>query len=217
MENGPYHVTGSIPLKEYIIVQKGRHMEYSEGKTFPLQEEYFLCRSGQSKNAPYCDGTHVAAGFNGKEVAAKEPFLERITDTTEGETMKLLDDGRCCYARFCHRDAGTVWRLTAQDFDPEKREQALIAASECPSGRLAAYDFEDNLLEDTYEAEISIIQDPAMGVSAGIYVKGPITIEAADGTEYEVRNRITLCRCGQSKNKPFCDAYHINADYVDDK
>jgi CDGSH-type Zn-finger protein len=39
-------------------------------------------------------------------------------------------------------------------------------------------------------------------------VRGGITIESADGVPYEVRNRVTLCRCGRSDNKPFCDASH---------
>ena len=36
-----------------------------------------------------------------------------------------------------------------------------------------------------------------------------LAIESAGGTEYEVRNRVTLCRCGRSRNKPFCDGSHI--------
>jgi len=33
-------------------------------------------------------------------------------------------------------------------------------------------------------------------------------VEASDGTTYEVRDRVTLCRCGHSSNKPFCDGTH---------
>jgi CDGSH-type Zn-finger protein len=31
-----------------------------------------------------------------------------------------------------------------------------------------------------------------------------------------VRNRMALCRCGMSRNKPFCDATHVNADFIDE-
>ncbi|MHB8164175.1 MAG: CDGSH iron-sulfur domain-containing protein [Methanoregula sp.] len=31
----------------------------------------------------------------------------------------------------------------------------------------------------------------------------------ADGKPYTVRNRVTLCRCGKSGNKPFCDGSHV--------
>ena len=36
----------------------------------------------------------------------------------------------------------------------------------------------------------------------------PHTRNAADGFAHEVRDCVTLCRCGQSKNKPFCDGTH---------
>jgi CDGSH-type Zn-finger protein len=39
-------------------------------------------------------------------------------------------------------------------------------------------------------------------------VRGGIRIQAPDGFVYEVRNRVTLCRCGESKNMPFCDGTH---------
>jgi CDGSH-type Zn-finger protein len=35
-----------------------------------------------------------------------------------------------------------------------------------------------------------------------------VPVVAADGSTYEVRNRQTLCRCGESDNKPFCDGSH---------
>jgi CDGSH-type Zn-finger protein len=33
-------------------------------------------------------------------------------------------------------------------------------------------------------------------------------VERADGVPLETRNRVTLCRCGQSANKPLCDGTH---------
>ncbi|HET8688843.1 MAG TPA: CDGSH iron-sulfur domain-containing protein [Methanosarcina sp.] len=40
-------------------------------------------------------------------------------------------------------------------------------------------------------------------------MRGGIPIESADGKQYEIRNRVTLCRCGKSRNKPFCDGSHV--------
>ena len=41
-------------------------------------------------------------------------------------------------------------------------------------------------------------------------VKGPITLVDQDGNEYDLRarKRVTLCRCGGSRTKPFCDGSH---------
>ena len=215
LENGPYIVTGNIPLKEMIITPKGHHYEFVEGRKLPQSEEYHLCRCGRSSNAPFCDGSHVHSGFNGHETASKKPYLERLVDVQQGHTMQLADDGRCAFARFCHRDGGSIWELTDEDQRPVNHDEALKAAHDCVAGRLTMYDLEGNVLEETFEPEIIILQDPERHASAGIFVKGPIIIEGADGVEYEVRNRVALCRCGASQNKPFCDASHINVRYRD--
>jgi CDGSH-type Zn-finger protein len=52
-------------------------------------------------------------------------------------------------------------------------------------------------------------------VQRPIWVRGGICIESADGTPYEVRNRVTLCRCGASANKPFCDGQHAAVGFED--
>ena len=52
-------------------------------------------------------------------------------------------------------------------------------------------------------------------VSGPLWVKGGVAIEASDGFAYETRNRVTLCRCGRSSNKPFCDGTHCKTKFND--
>jgi CDGSH-type Zn-finger protein len=198
-----------------FIKPEGHHNVLVEGRALPQEESYALCRCGMSHNAPFCDGSHAKGGFDGTETASREPYIKRIEDVTRGTTMDLLDDNRCAFARFCHTDRGDIWSLTESDADPLDREAAIGAARDCPAGRLVMVDKEGNTLEDEYGPEIIILQDPAKRCSAGIFVKGPVTIEAADGAEYEVRNRVALCRCGKSENKPFCNAFHVRMGYND--
>lgn len=214
-ENGPYMVTGGIPIKEMIITQKGQHLEFKEGRILPQSETYALCRCGHSKNAPFCDGAHISTRFDGTETASRVPYRERITDVTFGSTIRLLDDGRCAFARFCHTDHGDIWSLTEQDANPEFRKEAIQATHNCPAGRLVAVDRYGTEIEKQSDPEIIIMQDPLKNASAAIYVKGPIVVEAVDGTEYEIRNRVALCRCGKSSNKPFCDASHVQYAFDD--
>ena len=70
-------------------------------------------------------------------------------------------------------------------------------------------------IEPELGPSIDITQDPENDVSGGLYVKGGIPLISADGTEYEQRNRIVLCRCGKSKIKPFCDGTHVEANFKD--
>lgn len=46
-------------------------------------------------------------------------------------------------------------------------------------------------------------------------VTGNVPIESADGSVYEIRNRLALCRCGESDIKPFCDARHVAARFTE--
>lgn len=214
LKNGPYIVTGNVPLSEKIIVSKGKINELKDGRKLPQAEEYALCRCGKSKNAPFCDGSHEKVGFNGVEKASRETFEDRA-ELLEGPDLDLLDDNRCAFARFCHRENGKVWELTENSNNPKYREEAIIAASECPAGRLVAYDKTGKAIEPEYEPSIEILQDPEKEASGPIFVKGNIPIESSEGYTYEIRNRVTLCRCGKSRNRPFCDATHISMNYTD--
>ena len=64
--------------------------------------------------------------------------------------------------------------------------------------------------------EVAAISSDANSETAGpLWVTGGIPIRRADGTFLETRNRVTLCRCGQSKNKPFCDGTHGKIGFKD--
>lgn len=49
-----------------------------------------------------------------------------------------------------------------------------------------------------------------------LVVNGPVRLEDGKGNAYEVKDSIYLCRCGASKNKPFCDGAHKAAGFSDD-
>jgi hypothetical protein len=80
-----------------------------------------------------------------------------------------------------------------------------------PAGRLVAVDRETaHEIEPALEPSIGLIDDSARSVSGPLWIRGGIPIVAADGGRYEVRNRVTLCRCGRSSNKPYCDRAHAS-------
>lgn len=216
LENGPYCISGGIPLSEKIIVPDENGYLLKEGRTLPQSPEYALCRCGHSENPPFCDGTHTKIEFDGTETASRDSFESRA-QIMRGPDLNLRDDHRCAFARFCHRERGNVWELTLSSDDPTLKAEAIRSANECPAGRLVAVEKSGKIHEPDYQPEIEIVQDPQEGVSAGIFVKGNIPIESSDGSIYEVRNRVALCRCGKSQNKPFCDATHVEIDFSDSK
>ena len=217
VKDGPYLVLGNIPMaKQTIIVdEEGRSVKWEQDDCYPKQEQYALCSCGHTSNSPYCDGTHGKINYNGTETAYKGNPLDKAQKTV-GPDLILADVQRlCAFARFCHRKEGGVWDLTEGSNNPESRASAIQAAWDCPAGRLIVSDKQTGqAIEPTYETSIGIIEDPHKKVSGPIWVRGSIPIESCDGSQYAVRNQLTLCRCGQSRNKPFCDGKHATKGYI---
>jgi CDGSH-type Zn-finger protein len=211
-ENGPYLVSGGIPLTEQTLVSdiQGYSYDWDESKQYPLKETYELCRCGRSKNKPFCDKTHLTFNFDGTETASREPYLDQAEQRTVGPQLELTDvQTLCASARFCDR-AGGVWDLTRQSDDPQAKRVAIEEASNSPAGRLVVWDKLGKAIEPEFGPSIGLVEDPLVDVHGPIWVRGGIPVEAADGTVYEIRNRLTLCRCGKSSNKPFCDGGHVD-------
>ena len=209
-KNGPYLISADIPLIEQIINidAEGYPRGWRQGREYPTKEAYSLCRCGRSKHRPFCDGTHTGSNFRGSETAGQERYLER-PERIDGPTLTLTDvPDLCSVAGFCER-AGGIWDLTRQSRKPTARKYAIEEAGDCPSGRLVVWDNETgNAIEPKFERSIGVTRDPRNDKLGPLWVRGGISIESADGVTYEIRNRVTLCCCGKSRNKPFCDGSH---------
>lgn len=208
--NGPYIVIGMVPVAEQTIVcdSDGTSVGWRSGKQYPLQEKCALCRCGHSRNKPFCDGTHLTVGFDGTETAGKETYLASPKEL-DGTTLKLIDiEGLCASARFCHR-AGGIWKLIPESAKPAVKRIIIEETYDCPSGRLVLIDKKtQERLEPETEKSIGLIEDPWAGVKGPLWVRGYVPVVSAEGKPYALRNRVTLCRCGKSSNKPFCDSSH---------
>lgn len=215
--NGPYRVSGSLPLREEVIGVdgEGQSVRWEHGRDFPLQQRYALCRCGNSSHKPFCDGTHAKVGFDGTETASRAPYREQAK-TLAGPTHALTDvESLCASGRFCDPN-GSVWNLVAATDQASAREHFVKQTCNCPSGRLVAWDnATGKAIEPHYEPSINLVQDPANDCSGPLWLRGGVQLIGADGFEYEVRNRVTLCRCGASKNKPFCDGSHVATGFSD--
>jgi CDGSH-type Zn-finger protein len=214
-KDGPYLISGGIPVMRQTIIadKEGTALEWRLDQKFPLLEKCGLCRCGHSKNKPFCDGTHSRIGFVGTETADDEPYLSK-PKVFEGSVIKLIDfEELCASARFCHREGG-IWNLIKNCENPRIKQIMLEESCDCPSGRLVIYDKQAaKNVEPELEKSIVAIEDPQVGVSGPLWVRGGIPVESADGKTYCVRNRMTLCRCGKSQNKPFCDSSHYPEEH----
>jgi CDGSH-type Zn-finger protein len=212
VEDGPYQVTGAVPLvRESIGANSaGDSVDWVEGEAPATRRAYQLCRCGHSATKPFCDGTHETIGFDGTETASRAPYDEQA-GVMEGPALAMTDaESLCAFARFCDRD-GNVWNTVSAVSSAPEKDAFVRQVGQCPSGRLRVIELSNGVaIEPELPPSVAVVADPAQGVAGPLWVRGGIEVVGADGLAYEVRNRVTLCRCGASRNKPFCDGSHAS-------
>jgi CDGSH-type Zn-finger protein len=185
------------------IVRNLRRLTNSKGETLNVRPIVALCRCGGSNIKPYCDGTHARNGFSSAKDDARRP--DRL-DRYEGKEIVVLDNrGTCCHFGNCTDHLPNVFHETGDVFvtpdgdSPENVERIVRA---CPSGALGF--IRDGI---PYEGEV---REPEIYVAenASYYVRGGVELEGEPMNAGASREHFALCRCGHSKNKPFCDGTH---------
>ncbi len=126
--------------------------------------------------------------------------------TYSGDDIDItFDMSRCIHARNC-------FLKLPQVFDPARRpwvspdaapaEEIAAMVRTCGSGALT-FSRKDGGLEET----------PVAINRVTVHENGPVSVQGALEVEGEAVLRATLCRCGHSANKPFCDYAHVEAAF----
>lgn len=212
-ENGPFRVSGGVPLvrRAPMMTEHGEPVDWDyvgtgEHEGIETGDRYSLCRCGKSSNKPFCDGTHRREQVDLSLDADRGPSAERRKEL-EGVGIVMTDDvSLCANAGFCGTRLVDVWKMIKGPDDPEVRARILRMVENCPSGRLEAF-VDGEMVEPEYTPSIAVVAD------GPLWVRGGITIEAEDGFVYQNQNRVTLCRCGESKNRPCCDGTHDQIEF----
>lgn len=183
----------------------------SRGDRITTKKTLSLCRCGASKARPYCDGTHASVGFS--DAKSDDRVSDRL-DRYEGRELTIRDNrGTCSHAGYCTSGLPSVWRRIEPWIDPDgaSADEIVRVIRQCPSGALAWE--KDGKIEDSYSnvPEIEISRNGPYRVRGGILLEG---VQRGQGVSAE---HATLCRCGQSLNKPFCDGSHWYAGFRDDE
>lgn len=207
-EGGPYMVSGSVPItsKTPVMSEHGEPLTWKTEAATETKPRVALCRCGASANKPYCDGTHAKVEWDGTDNAPEGTYAERAK-SYGGEGIEVFDDRPICvHAGFCGNKVTTVWKMADKTGDSRIRAEAMAMIERCPSGALT-YAVDGEIIEPDLPAGVAVTPDGPLWVSGGIEVT------RSDGSTLEVRNRVTLCRCGQSGSKPLCDGSHKEAGF----
>ena len=199
-KNGPMIVKG---LENFID---------SDGHRLETKPAMGLCRCGASLNKPFCDGNHKYAGFS--DDISPDRSADKIT-SYDGKEITIHNNVMLCsVAGYCHRELESVFNIARKpwiDPDEDTLEQIRAAIEKCPSGALSyAIKGQAQPVADR-EPTITIEKNGPLRVTGGIELKD------ANWGQGASREHYTLCRCGASKNKPFCDGSHAQVGFDDSK
>jgi CDGSH-type Zn-finger protein len=217
--NGPYKVAGDIPLvrKTQVVSEYGEPLTWKKGEVLKTDEPYFLCRCGHSGDKPFCDASHrEEAGFDGTETADTRLTAERQVICAGGTQIAVkCDESLCSESGFCGNRLTDVQQMVPHTGDTSVRAQVIAMVERCPSGSLTySIGAGEADIEPDLPRQIAVTTEiTSDGPVAGpLWVTGYVPIERADGQPLETRNRVALCCCGLSKNKPLCDGAHRALD-----
>lgn len=190
-ENGP------------LVVKGLRSLRGEDGQEIATKDVVALCRCGQSKNKPFCDGSHRDAGFQSRGGKPEGP--DRIFRYEGADVTVTFNPRLCGHAAECGRIASNI-------FNPEQKPwvqpdngtvaqvRAVVAA--CPSGALQLAEGDDiHSLPAEGRAQVEVRKD-------GPYWVTGCAVETDAGAEGVLEDKFILCRCGLSGNKPYCDGTH---------
>lgn len=194
------------------VVLNGEVINTSQGNEITIDNPSVLCRCGQSKNKPFCDKSHIKAGFRSHKLEGRQP--DKV-DRYVGKKITILDNrGVCSHRGHCTNNLPQVFRQKEEPWiDPEAADvkEIIRVIKMCPSGALA-YEIDNEQYTDwNEEEEITLLKNgPAE-------VKGNLTFFDEEKNSPQTPDHYTLCRCGGSKNKPFCDGTHWTNGFRDKK
>jgi CDGSH-type Zn-finger protein/truncated hemoglobin YjbI len=216
--NGPYLVTNAENLRDHLGCPVA---------TRPLMA---LCRCGASGRKPFCDGSHARVGFSDGKSPDRVPDRR---DTYVGQQVTIHDNrGICQHSGYCTDRLATVFRRDTEPFvapSGGRMDEIIRAVRDCPSGALS-YGVDGVEARDSVDHHgqrppgIEVTRDGPYRITGGIALRDDQDHDGQDhdGQDQDVaraegssREHYALCRCGQSRNKPFCSGTHWYVGFRD--
>lgn len=210
LPNGPYYLLNDMEPK---VVE---NLQNSEGQPLSTLRGVALCRCGASKNKPFCDGTHGTIGFSSEnKTQDNSPIIKDKRKNYVGKEITIHDNRKICsHAAECVNNLPSVFKFNARPWinpDAADKEQIINTIKKCPSGALGYSIDEVEYKDQERMSMVTVSKDGPYTITGVIDLIGD-NIQFAEGFSKE---HYTLCRCGASNNKPFCDGMHITINFKD--
>ena len=217
LPNGPYYLINDMEPK---VVE---NLKNFKGEPLSTTVGIALCRCGKSNRKPFCDGTHSIIGFSSQNVNLNENDTNKLTIKNKrrdyvGKEITIHDNRKICsHAKECVNNLPSVFKLGSKpwiDSNGSKMQDIIKTVRKCPSGALS-YSIDGIEYRDPKEQRdpiLTVLKNGPYYITGGIDLIGE-NIEFGEGASKE---HYTLCRCGASENKPFCDGTHRTINFKDE-
>ncbi len=196
--------TQITPVEDGPLLVKGLKRLDTAGGPIDCDSSIALCRCGRSSSKPFCDGTHSSIDFSSEKLGGPNPDRR---DDYAGKAITIHDNRAiCAHAGFCTEGLPAVFRMKSEpwiDPDGATASEIIETVRKCPSGALS-YSIDGDEHRDDPDRPESVFVAPG-----GPYaIKGGCELAGATWGAGASEEHYDLCRCGGSKNKPFCDGAH---------
>ncbi len=174
-----------------------------DGALIDTPRVYSLCRCGESKQPPFCDGSHAQAGFSGQREDSNKQEPEQYIGK---EITIVFDRYLCMGAGYCGELEAVFGTHGAPKYEPDAApvEAIIDTIKKCPSGALS---YRVNGRHETtyFDTTCIVVQQ-----DGPLCCRGEIELKDDQGSDSLLpeADHYTLCRCGGAKKKPFCDGSH---------
>ena len=120
----------------------------------------------------------------------------------------------CIHSGICFSTLPSVFKPRERpwvDVNGADKEAIIQTVHKCPSGALSLKETKSMSAETPVE---STLHHVTVLTNGPLRIKHPCQVQLANGEIVEKLNGVSLCRCGGSANKPFCDGSHKTNGFI---
>ncbi|MEO7993255.1 MAG: CDGSH iron-sulfur domain-containing protein [bacterium] len=203
---------GPIILIDRPETQAVEHLRGPHGEQYQRPFGVSLCRCGNSTTKPFCDGTHGRIGWKSENAEGGHADVAQSFAGPEGLTVHY-NRSLCAGAAVCVKTLPKAFVEDAADWIRPNEATAdalkkMLPA--CPSGALS-YSINGERMPEPHHPHPQVKVEP----NGPYRVVGSVELPGVAFHEGASREHFTLCRCGRSKSKPFCDYSHAESGWTD--
>lgn len=206
VKNGPMIVEG---VTKYV---------HASGKVQDMSDLYRLCRCGASFEKPYCDGSHEIFEFDDRKSPYRAP--DRVDEYVGKDITIYFNRGVCSHRGICYEDLPTVFPMERDEPitpDNDTLDHIIDICRRCPSGALSyRVNGGERMQESDASEPVIRVAPKRYGFDGPYEIAGGVEMEDEAGNKPESVWHYAICRCGQSKNLPFCSGEHWAASFLDE-